>query len=279
MDALTALKLQIAWGADEALADTPLDRLRAPGPVSSPARLALALPASRIAPPGPASSALSTGALSPGAPTAGALPAATRAQACAEAADTLDELRAALASFDGCALKDTAAGLAFADGADDAKTMLIGDAPGAEEDRAARPFAGPPGALFDRLLSSAGLDRTQFRTALLVPWRPPGGRPPTETEIAICLPFLQRHIALVAPDRLVLAGPLVLRALLGKMPPRRGARPALINIPVPGLPAPIPALPMAAPAALLRNPMARRNTWADLRLLRRSLDTGSRYPA
>jgi DNA polymerase len=177
-----------------------------------------------------------------------------------------------LADFDACALRDTAASLVFADGDEAAGLMLVGDVPGPDEDRAGRPFVGPAGALLDRMLASIGVGRDSIRLAMLVPWRPPGGRPPSETEIALCLPFLLRHVALVGPRRLVLLGPQVSRALLPTTGSRRRARGAWVDLAVPGLEALIPALPTASPAALLASPAGRRAAWADLRALRRALD-------
>jgi uracil-DNA glycosylase family 4 len=108
----------------------------------------------------------------------------------------LAALQAALSGFTGCALRDTATQLVFADGPEQAQVMLVGEAPGAEEDRIGRPFVGPAGQLLDRMLGSIGLQRDTVRIVNTVPWRPPGNRTPTEAEIAVCLPFLQRHITL-----------------------------------------------------------------------------------
>jgi DNA polymerase len=190
----------------------------------------------------------------------------------AAGAASLDALRAALADFDGCALRDTAANLVFGEGAGEGRLMLVGDVPGPDEDRSGRPFVGPAGALLDRMLASIGLGRGDVQIAMLVPWRPPGGRPPSETEIALCLPFLLRHITLAGPRRLVLLGPQVARALLPSAGPRRRKRGTWIDLAIPGLPAPIPVLATASPAALLTSPAGRRAAWADLRALRRALD-------
>lgn len=122
------------------------------------------------------------------------------ARARAAAANDLDALRATLADFDDCPLKRTAANLVFADGATDAPVMLIGEAPGADEDRQGLPFVGASGRLLDRMLASIGLDRNEnaYITNIL-PWRPPGNRKPTPSESTMCLPFLHRHIELKAP--------------------------------------------------------------------------------
>ena len=295
MDALAALRLQIEWGADEALDDAPLDRTRpAPaGRVTTPgrpapggdthrsvaARPAAARPATT--PPGAAPPALgppqahpagtSGTALPPGQPAARATPLTTpaaQAQAAADAADTPDALRAALAAFALCPLRDTAGHLVFADNNPEAGVVLIGEVPGAEEDRTGTPFAGPPGQLLDRMLASVGLDRSRLAMAMLVPWRPPGGRPPTDGEIAICLPFLLRHLALLRPRLLVPLGGLATRAVTGNSLGIRRLRGRLTESAIPGLEHPVPTLPMLHPAHLLRTPGAKREAWADLLQLR-----------
>jgi DNA polymerase len=205
--------------------------------------------------------------------TARARPApAVRAQEVAQAANTIAELRAALAGFEGCPLSTTATNLVFADGNPDAGLMLVGEGPGAEEDRAGRPFVGPSGQFLDRMLASIGLDRTQLLITNLIPWRPPGNRNPTDSEVLICLPFLLRHIALVRPRRLVLLGALAAKAILDDTSGIRRLRGRWTRAHIPGLDAPIPTLPMLHPAYLLRTPGAKREAWADLLLLRRTLD-------
>jgi uracil-DNA glycosylase family 4 len=271
MDALAALRLQVEWGADEALADTPIDRAistrgatrRPPPPIGSPtgARAAGVVPAA--AP------------LTHLAPPAGGGPrpaTATRAEEIASRCMTRDELRAALEHFDGCALSATATNLVFADGNPDAGLMFVGEGPGAEEDRAGKPFVGASGQLLDRMLASIGLDRTRLLITNLIPWRPPGNRNPTDNEILICLPFLLRHIALTRPRRLVLLGALATKAVLGGTAGIRRSRGKWTGARIPGLPDPVPALPMLHPAYLLRTPGAKRDAWSDLVMLRRTLD-------
>ena len=248
MDALAALRLQIEWGADEALADAPLDRLAGPAPSARP----------------PVTSVAQGRAPSP--------PQALRAQQIAGAARSLAELRAALAAFDGCALSTTATNLVFADGNPDSGLMLVGEGPGAEEDRAGKPFVGPSGQLLDRMLASIGLDRGRYLITNLIPWRPPGNRNPTDNEVLICLPFLLAHIALVRPRRLVLLGALATRAIVGGNAGIRRLRGRWQQASIPGLDAPVPVLPMLHPAYLLRTPGAKGDAWADMILLRRTLD-------
>lgn len=226
---------------------------------------------SRQLPPPP----LAGGGRGEGAPPASALPRATTAERALQAtaaAATLDALRAAIAEFDGCALRDTASNLVFAEGDPSADLLLIGEPPGAAEDRSGTPFAGPDGAYLDRMLASIGLERSRLMLAPLIPWRPPGDRPPSPTELAICLPFLHRLIALLGPRRVLLLGALSARALLPQTASRRRPRGAWIDTPILGVPQPIPTLPTFSPAELMRSPKDRRAAWADLRLLRRTLD-------
>src|SRR3954453_19932234 len=133
----------------------------------------------------------------------------------ARTAKTLEELEALLRAFEGCALKFTAKNLAFANGTPGSRVMLVGEAPGAEEDRVGRPFVGRAGQLLDRMLAAIGLDRTEVYIANIVPWRPPGNRTPTPQETAICLPFIRRQIELCGPRILVTMGNPSTQTLLG----------------------------------------------------------------
>jgi DNA polymerase len=200
--------------------------------------------------------------------------AVTRAEAAAAAARTLAELCAALAAFDGCALRETATSLVFADGDPSAAVMLIGEGPGAEEDREGLPFVGPSGRLLDRMLASIGLSRHAGDVYItnVLPWRPPGNRNPTDAEVAVCISFLKRHVALARPRLLVLLGGVPARGLLGAREGITRLRGRWRDLDLPGLDAPIPALPTLHPAYLLRNPGAKRDAWSDLLSLRRRLD-------
>lgn len=253
MDAYAALRLQIEWGADEALDDAPIDRLR-PAP-SRP----VAVPPRPAPPPTQAPPAAARGA-----------PAERAAQAAA-AATTLDALREAIAAFDGSPLRDTATNLVFADGAMASGLLFVGEAPNADADRSGDPFAGQTGSYLELMLRTVGLDRNHLVLAPLIPWRPPGDRPPSPNEIAACVPFLHRLIVLLVPRRIVALGPLPARALLGTMPLRQSV-PAWRKAAIPGLHESIDILIMPSPAILLRNPPQRQNAWAALRLLRRTLD-------
>ncbi len=256
MDALHALKLQIDWGADEALEDHPLDRRAAAAPAPIADAVADAQPEARLP--------------SPPVPLAAPSPLA-RAQALAEGAADRAALQAALASFDGCALSATATNLVFAEGDPASGLVLVADVPGAAEDRAGTPFAGPGGLFLDRMLASIGLDRSHVFMTSLIPWRPPGDRKPTETEVQLCLPFFLRHLALLQPKRVVLFGALAARTLLTGT----GRRPRRVwhTMAVPGLP-PVPTLALPTPSHIQATPTAKRDAWGDLLLLRRTLDDG-----
>lgn len=127
---------------------------------------------------------------------------------------TLQELKEAVMSFEGCALKTTATHTVFADGDPDSDLMFIGEAPGAEEDRQGLPFVGPSGQLLNKMIAAIGLARNRVYITNVVHWRPPGNRPPTPEEMAMCLPFLNKHIELVSPKILVLLGATAMKALL-----------------------------------------------------------------
>jgi DNA polymerase len=253
---LAALRLQLEWGADEALWPTPQDRT-----TRRPATPTPFVPAARA--PVPAS------------PAVPLLPDTGRAAALAAAAPTLDALRQAIAEFDASSLRKTATNMVFADGVPGAATMLVGEAPGADEDRQGKPFVGVSGQLLDRMLASIGLTRAEncYITNIL-PWRPPGNRTPTDNEIALFLPFLLRHIALARPRRLLLLGGVAAKSLLrardGITRLRGRWREVMVEEE-----STLPALATLHPAYLLRNPAAKRDAWADLLLLSRTLNADS----
>ena len=258
-EALAALRLQIEFGADEALEDEPVDRLRPP-PASAP--VAVAVRTRVAAPP------ITVAPRTPAVPTAH-MTAAARAADVTAAAVTLDALYTAIANFDGCALRDTATQPVLPAGDPTAGLLVIGEPPSAEDDRVGRPFAGPAGGTLDRMLASIALDRSMLLLAPLIPWRPPGNRPPTAAEVAICLPFLHRLIQLSAPRRVVLLGTLAARTLLATT---RRRVPAWAELVLPGTAGGFPVLGMPAPAAVAQGPGERRTAWVALRLLRRALD-------
>jgi DNA polymerase len=203
--------------------------------------------------------------------TATAPHADTPAHALARAARSLDELREALMAFDGCPLKDTATNLVFADGNPSSRVMIVGEAPGADEDRDGRPFVGVSGQLLDRMLAQIGLDRTSVYITNIIFWRPPGNRQPTTAEVAACLPFVERHIELANPSILLLAGGASAKTLLARNEGIMRLRGRWFLYESTGMSRPIPALPTFHPAFLLRQPAQKREAWRDLLALSEKL--------
>ena len=257
------LAFYLEAGVDCALSDEPLDRLseelaveeRAPLK-PAPFRNANTPPARAVAEPTPAPDL-----------------AIATARELAPQAKSLDELRALLDKFDGCALKSTATRLVFADGNPKAKIMFVGEAPGREEDLEGLPFVGASGKLLDLILAAVGLDRTSVYIANIIPWRPPGNRDPSPQETQICLPFIKRQIELVDPDVLVCLGKPSSQAVLelkdGIMKTRgkwhdydTGSRK-------------IRAMATFHPAYLLRQPIYKRLTWQDFRAIKKALAQAS----
>lgn len=201
------------------------------------------------------------------------------AQTLAGGAETLDALKAAIESFDGCALKRTARNTIFARGDRAARVMIIGDAPGRDEDEQGEPFAGQTGQLVDRMLAAIGLGRDDAYLSCILNWRPPGMRAPTQDEIALCLPFAERHIALKKPDFLLLAGGQSTQTLLRSDAPITRLRGQWTEYQVrdkSGEPtnATIPTLPIFHPGYLVRRPSEKRLAWQDLLALSARLDGG-----
>lgn len=258
---LAALNWLIEAGADEVVGEVPVDRLAAPAKMEpTPARAPHAAAPGASAAPKPAPPKL----------TANDTILST-ARELARAAKTLDELRAALEGFDGCALKEGATHLVFADGNPKAKLMILGEGPGAEEDRRGLPFVGVSGQLLDRMLACIGLDRTSAYISNVLFWRPPGNRTPTGNEIAACLPFVERHIELVDPEYLLLVGGISAKTLLGRSEGILRLRGKWAQYQHPGLARPIPAMPSLHPAYLLRQPGQKRLAWQDLMALHEAM--------
>jgi uracil-DNA glycosylase len=239
-EAARLLRWYVEMGADEAIMDTPREYPAAPP--TSPPRFA-----------GPSLSAPAEGG------------GASSARALAEAAATLDALRAAVAAFEGCALKRTATNTVFADGTAGAALMVIGEAPGADEDRLGLPFVGRSGQLLDRMLAAIGRDRRRdaYISNVLF-WRPPGNRKPTDEEIAMCLPFVRRHIALAQPRVVVLCGGTATAAMLGRAEGITRLRGRWFALDIAGLEAPVPTLATYHPSFLLRAPARKVEAWQDL---------------
>ena len=269
--ALALLKLYIEWGADEAIEPTPQSRLGAT--VLQPA-----VPPKK-APPAPPSAAPQLSeqpmpsfraAVAPRALGPMDQAAVLSAREAARAAPDLGALRAALERFDGVSLRKTATNLVFADGNPAADVMLVGEAPGADEDRLGLPFVGVSGQLLDRMMAAIGLDRTTFYITNACFWRPPGNRKPTDLELAAQKPFVERHIELVAPKVLVLVGAAAAQGLLGTTEGITRLRGRWFEYRLGENGQTIPALPIFHPAYLLRQPAQKRETWRDLLKLNES---------
>lgn len=251
---LSVLDWYRAAGVDMAVGEEPVDRFAQKSP--APTSLLPRAPAPQAAPVPQATGPVGG---DPG-----------EARQLAASAASLEELEKLLNDYTGCGLKFRATQLVFADGNPDAKIMLIGEAPGAEEDRQGKPFVGRSGQLLDRMLAAIGLDRTKVYIANTVPWRPPGNRTPTPEEMELCLPFLNRQVELVAP-RLVmtLGGPAmqtVFKTTNGIIKMRGKWQDVAIGSHA------VAALPTLHPAYLLRNPPAKQQAWKDLLSLKAKVD-------
>jgi uracil-DNA glycosylase len=196
------------------------------------------------------------------------------ARTAAREAATLEDLAARLAAFDGCALKATAKNLCFYRGAPQARLMLIGEAPGREEDQEGKPFVGRAGQLLDKMLAAIGLAEAHVHITNIVYWRPPGNRTPTPQEAQVCRPFLERQIELVAPDIVVLLGGAAAKHVLEVADGIMRIRGKWRDIEVGS--AKVRAIATLHPAYLLRTPAAKRQAWRDLVTIASALRTGPR---
>jgi uracil-DNA glycosylase len=236
---LLLLRWYVEMGADEAIGWHARDRLAAEE----------LTPNAPEAPSGGATAAVATP------------PPATRESV----ASSLAELEAAVRAFEGCALKRTATNTVFADGVAAAPLMIIGEAPGSDEDRIGRPFVGRSGQLLDRMLATIGFSRRSnvYITNILF-WRPPGNRKPTGDEITSCLPFVWQHVALARPRIVLLSGGTAVAAMLERHEGIMRLRGRWFDLKVPGFDAPIPALATYHPSFLLRTPARKSEAWRDL---------------
>lgn len=189
----------------------------------------------------------------------------------ADKATTLAELEAAVRGFNGCAIKKTASKTVFCDGNPKARVMIIGEAPGAQEDIQGIPFCGPSGMLLDRMLAAIGLDRTSVYISNTVFWRPPGNRQPSPEETSTCLPFVEKHIALVNPAILILSGGTATMTLLQKDASISRLRGRFYDYQNAYLETPISALVTYHPSYLLRSPGQKRLAWNDLLMVKNAL--------
>ena len=257
---VSVLEWYRAAGVDLAVGEEPVDRFAMR--VSRPAEIVPARPMASVgsAPTQPDPVAPQAFATDPG-----------EARTLAGQAQTLTELEAIVGAYDGCGLKLRATQLAFSDGNPQAQIMLIGEAPGAEEDRQGKPFVGRSGQLLDRMLAAIGLDRTKVYIANTVPWRPPGNRAPTPEELALCLPFLHRQVELVAPKAIVTLGGPAMQTIFATTTGilKMRGRWSDINVGT----HPVAAMPTLHPAYLLRNPAAKQQAWRDMLSLKQKIDS------
>ena len=194
------------------------------------------------------------------------------ARALAAGARTMDELRAIMDAYDGCGLKLRATQLCFADGNPEAEIMLVGEAPGSEEDLQGKPFVGRAGQLLDRMLGAIGLDRTRVFVVNTVPWRPPGNREPSPEEMALCQPFLFRQIELVAPRLLVTLGNVPTKALFSTSVGITRMRGQWKELTLGSHR--VKALATLHPAYLLRQPASKQMAWRDMLSLKQAIEAG-----
>ncbi len=249
-------------GVDILLEDTPIDRFSElpPPPRKKPAQISAHSPAERLAKkaediPRPAPIVKAQATMPDGS-------AVALAKDIAAKANTLEELKQAIAGFDGCNLKRTAKSLVFSDGNPNAKIMLIGEAPGKDEDIQGLPFVGPVGQLLDRQLAAIGLNRETSYITNVIPWRPPGNRTPTPQETEICRPFIERQIELINPDVILLLGGASAKTLLKTNDGIMQLRGKWAEIETEKTK--VKAMSTLHPAYLLRQPAHKRLVWQDL---------------
>lgn len=233
-------------GVDERVNITPIDHFATVAPVAAPVPPVVAPPTATITP-------LFQEVL--------AQPTAT----------TLEELKQQMAAFTGCALRTTATNLVFADGNPKASLMLVGEAPGAEEDKQGLPFVGASGKLLNKMLAAIGLDRTSVYISNVLPWRPPGNRTPTDQEIAACLPFIAQHIALVRPKLLLFLGGVAAKSLLKSSDGIMRLRGKQVAYTLADGTT-IPAIATFHPSYLLRSPAQKKEAWHDLLVVQELLE-------
>jgi uracil-DNA glycosylase family 4 len=249
--ALALLHWQIELGATESICDAPVNRYEVPAAVEKPK-------AAKQGGPGIM-------------PMAAGVDVVAEAERAAAGAGSLEELRAAMEAFEHCELKRGARNIVFSDGTPGARVMIVGEAPGRDEDREGKPFVGRAGQLLDKMLAAIDMGRTHETAPVYItnvlPWRPPQNRDPKPEEIAMMKPFLARHIALAKPEVLVVVGNWSAQALLGKrgITRLRGQWTEAQGL---------PALPMFHPAYLLRSPAFKREAWVDLLALKAKLTRG-----
>jgi len=261
-DLAALLRWYVDQGLDETIGEEAIDRL-APAPLAAVAA---------AAPPARAPTPLRAPVAPPRAPVPLESPQLVEdARALAERCTSLAELEAAVRAFEGCALKRTAKNTVFADGTPGAPVMIVGEAPGADEDRLGKPFVGVSGQLMDRMMAAVGLTREGgFYITNILFWRPPGNRTPTLAEQAMCLAFTRRHIELAQPKLLVLAGGVAAKAVLDTTEGIMRLRGKWASYRLSDG-TELPTMPTFHPAFLLRTPASKRQSWQDLLAVDRKL--------
>jgi len=265
LDPVNMLKWYVECGVDETISETPINWFEQTDnvqtilqvmKVSSPAKKPVSRPAAT-------------------APLASQKDLVSSAEKAAAQCTTLDELNQAILSFEGCSLKNTASNTVFSDGNPASEVMLIGEAPGAEEDKIGKPFVGQAGQLLDRMFGAINMKReTDFYITNVLPWRPPGNRKPTDAECELCLPFLKRHIELVGPKMIILIGGTSASTVLnvqtgitklrGKWHDYKGDETQ------------VPLMAIFHPAYLLRQPHYKKQTWHDLLAIKEKFENLSK---
>lgn len=271
MHAAHLLQWYLEAGVDECIEDAPVNRFAVKEPPAQP--VVVALPP--VTPATPAPTAALRAAFPPPSFAAGAAPlshspaaAAAQARQMAESCQTLEELYDAIRQFDGLSIKKSAKNTVIADGNPEARVMVIGEAPGAQEDLEGIPFCGPSGKLLDDMFAAIGLDRQSFYISNTLFWRPPGNRTPSSEELFVCRPFVEKHIALIRPALLVLVGGTAAASLLETTTGITRLRGKQYEYRTPYLPDPIPVSVLFHPSYLLRQPAAKQQAWADLLAMR-----------
>ena len=266
-DLESLLRWYVDQGIDEAIGEVAIDRFAAPAPQAIP------LPVPQRAPAAPTPIRPAPAAA---APPRGPVPIESPqlvedARALAQRCNSVEELEAAVRAFEGCALKRTAKNTVFADGVVGSPVMIVGEAPGADEDRLGKPFVGVSGQLMDRMFEAIGMSRERdlYITNILF-WRPPGNRTPTLAEQAICMAFTRRHIELARPKVLVLAGGTAAKSVLDTTEGIMRLRGKWTSLNLDDGSA-VPTLPTFHPAYLLRTPASKRQSWLDLLSLDKKL--------
>ena len=258
---MVALNWLVEAGADEAVGDTPIDRFVASVPVKSAASSGPAATAQRVHPP--------LAQIRP----ANLAPLATdgfgSAMELAAKCNSLAQLRAAMEAFEGSQLKKLSTTTVFADGNPASRIMLIGEAPGHDEDKAGLPFVGRAGKLLDKMLAAIGLDRTGAYIINVMPWRPPDNRNPEPGEVVMCIPFLRRHVELAQPKIMVMLGAVAARHVLGLNDGIMKLRGRWLEYRVGDRM--VPLMPTLHPAYLLRQPAHKKLAWRDLQAVKEKM--------